>query len=127
MLELSGGTAKEGVERFWIAVDGGFRLIQRLHETDTKTHLIKIGWRPYIGEVDAAIWFPAHIVTQSARDGGRKPLRTEIEVTDFRPNVDVSALFDIAAPLDTSVEIQTPHVKLTFEEVGWRPLRTNPR
>lgn len=105
--------------KFWIAPEGGFRLLQAVQEANDHKLSLTIEWQQY--QFDTGIvWFPKHGVLLSS--GKDKLLRNEVEITDFQPNIDVSSFFD----LQISPETEVFHLDLeeftTFEEIGWKQL-----
>jgi len=121
ILEASPPQTQGVTEKFWIASEGGFRLVQRLIETRGDKRLIKIEWEHYqLGE--ANVWFPKHGVSLSTTVGEKTPFRNEMEINDFQPNIDVSSLFDLQISPETQVFNADTRKHITFQEIGWQPL-----
>ena len=108
--------------RFWIAPQGGFRLIQTVREGNSHKLSVKIDWQQYQLKT-GVVWFPKQAVSLFYEDK-KRPSRNEIEITDFQPNIDVSA--DLEFPISPETEVYDMGLRkmTTFKEIGWRPLES---
>lgn len=126
VLEMPDSRVSGTTLTFWIAPDGGFRLIQSLHARKTEKTIVKIQWQQWKTEKGDAVWFPRHSITLFTREGQKTPLRNEGKITDFQPNIDVSHLFDLQISPETRIMNTDIGKLITFKELGWRTFQTHP-
>ena len=113
-------STEDAIIKFWVTPEDGFRLIQIQHQTQTRKSLIKFEWQAYQLDGKQHAWFPKRAVSISTSETEVEPVQNEIEIIDFKPNTDVSALFDLQIPPET--EILNPQLNrpVTFKEIGWK-------
>lgn len=125
VLEMPDSRVSGATLTFWIAPDGGFRLIQSLHAKKTEKTIVKIEWQQWNTVEGDSVWFPRHSVALFTREGQKTPLRNEGEITHFQPNIDVSHLFVLQISPETKI-FNTEIGKLTpFKELGWQTFQTH--
>jgi len=125
ILETPDPKVQEATVKFWVAPEGGFRLIQSLHETKTRKNTVKIEWQRYQTGEGNDIWFPKHGIALLTKEGEKTPSRNEVEITDFQPNIDVSYLFVLQISLDAKIMNTEIGKFTTFKEISWQKLETS--
>ena len=117
ILEMPFPHAGYDVLQVWVAPKGGFRVVQTVRKSNNRELALKLEWQRYQLQT-GVVWFPKHAVLLYRDEEG--PLRNEVEITDFQPNIDVSSVFDLQILPETKVF----HIELsqftTFKEIGWR-------
>ena len=113
-------STEDAIIKFWVTPEDGFRLIQIHHQTPTQKALIKFEWQAYQLDGQQHAWFLKRGVSISTSETEAEPVQNEMEITDFKPNINVSGLFDLQIPPET--EISSPRFgrSITFEEIGWK-------
>ena len=106
--------------KFWITPESGFRLVQIHHQTQTRKALIKFEWQAYQLDGEQRVWFPKRAVSISTSEAEAEPVQNEIEITEFKPNIDVSGLFDQQIPPETEISNPQLNRPVTFKEIGWK-------
>ena len=118
VVETEDPSVQGGILRFWIAPKGGFRCVQILRRSGSEVIVRRIRWRRYKLKDGESVWFPEKGVMILKR--GKDRYRSEMEVMDFQPNVDVTSLFDLQIPPDAKVWNVDLRRWFTFKELGWR-------
>ena len=118
-------SAEDPMVKFWITPENGFRLVQIHHQTQIQKALIKFEWQAYQLDGKQRVWFLKRAVSISTSETGAEPVQNEIEITDFKPNTDVSDLFDLQIPPETEISSPGFSQSITFEEIGWKQFEEN--
>ena len=117
-------SAEDLIVKFWITPENGFRLIQIHHQTQKRKALIKFEWQGYQLDSKQRVWFLKRAISISTSETETEPIQNEMEITDFKPNTDVSELFDLH--ISPKTEISSPvGQSITFEETGWKQFEEN--
>ena len=118
-------SAGDPIVKFWITPENGFRLVQIHHQTQTRKSLIKFEWQAYQLDGKQRGWFPKRAVSISTSETEAEPVQNEMEIIDFKPNTDVSELFDLQIPPETEISSPGFGQSITFEEIGWKQFEGN--
>lgn len=118
-------SAEDPIVKFWITPENGFRLVQIHHQTQIQKALIKFEWQAYQLDGKQRIWFLKRAVSISTSETEVEPIQNEMEITDFKPNTDVSDLFDLQIPPETEISSPGFSQSITFEEIGWKQFEEN--
>ena len=113
-------SAEDPIIKFWVTPENGFRLVQIRHQTQTEKTLIKFEWQSYQLDGKQQVWFPKRAVSISTSETETEPVQNEIEITDFKPNIDVSELFNLQISPETEISSPRFSQSITFEEIGWQ-------
>ncbi len=105
--------------KLWIAPKGGFRLIQVIGESNDRKLSVKIDWQQYQLQT-GVVWFPKDTELLAWEEG--EVFKNEIKVTNFQPNIDVSAYFDLQISPETEIYHMDLRKLIPFKEIGWRTL-----
>jgi outer membrane lipoprotein-sorting protein len=120
VIQMSEKSTEAAIVKFWITPENGFRLVQILSQTQTRKSVIKFEWRAHQLDGKQKVWFPKRAASISTSDEEDEPVRNEIEITDFKPNTDVSELFDLQIPPETEISNPQFNRPVTFKEIGWK-------
>ncbi len=127
VIQMPDSRTEDAIVKFWIAPERGFRLVQILYKTNTRTDMTRIEWQEYHLEEGQVAFFPKRGVTIFTSEMEDEPSRNEVEITDFKPNVDVSPFFDLQIPPETEITNPSLNKPITFKEIGWKKLGESPK
>ena len=118
-------STEDAIIKFWVTPEDGFRLVQIHHQTQIQKALIKFEWQAYQLDGKQRVWFLKRAVSISTSETEVEPIQNEMEITDFKPNTDVSDLFDLQIPPETEISSPGFSQSITFEEIGWKQFEEN--